>query len=83
MDFLKSLPQAVGHVDDNGLAVSGDIDFLGGVDEEITELTLELGAGRLQVEEGLSYGFLELIGLLPLLLLDLSTRGEGHGGRSG
>ena len=79
MDLLEGLAQAVGHMDDDGLAVAGDIDFLSGVDEEVTELALELSVGRLQVEESLSDSLLELIGLLPFLLLDLPARGEGHG----
>lgn len=79
MDLLESLAQTVRHMDDDGLAVSGDINLLRGIDEEVAKLTFELRVGRLQIEEGLGDGFLELVRLLPFLLLDLPARGERHG----
>lgn len=53
VDLVVGLEQPVGHVDDDGLAVARDVNFLGVVDVQVLQVALQLLVRGLQIEQGL------------------------------
>jgi len=78
LDLLEALPQAEGHVDDDGLPPSARVNLLGGHDVKIPQVALELRARGLQVEQSLGHALLEAVGRNALFLEYLLSRGEAH-----
>jgi hypothetical protein len=66
LDLLEGLLELVGHVNNGSLASGAAVNFLGSKDEEVTEGSLELGGGKLEVEEFLGNLGLEFIGFLQI-----------------
>jgi hypothetical protein len=64
LNLIERFQQFEGDIQDNSLAASSAVDFLGCCDVEIPEGRLELGGGHLKVEKLLGDGGLELIGFL-------------------
>lgn len=56
LDLVEGLEQAVRDVNEDGLAGSGNVDLLGGSDEEVAEVGFELSVGSLKIEESLQQG---------------------------
>ena len=70
LDPVEGLEQPEGHVDDDSLAASANVDLGSAVDEEVLEVSLHVGLD-LEVEDGASHQLLEGVGLGPALLEDL------------
>jgi hypothetical protein len=75
LDPVEGGEQPEGHVDDDSLAASADIDLRGGGDEQVLKVSLHVGL-NLEVEDGTSHELLKSIGLGTTLLADLVTSAD-------
>lgn len=75
LDPVEGGEQPEGHMDDDSLAASADIDLGGGGDEQVLKVSLHIGLD-LEVEDGSSHKLLESIGLAATLLADLVTSAD-------